>query len=102
MTGPIEIPQGGVLFVRVSNGFRVVFPAERWESGDGFSQRETVFQDGDGDAGEAEALRNALYEAFDSYARSKHRAGIVIEIRESWSSESIRDCHVSADNDSAD
>lgn len=100
MSGRIDIPQGGVLIVRVSNGFRVVFPAEPWESGDGFSQQEFVFQDGGGETGEAEALRSALYEAFDSYTRSKHRAGLVIEVRESHTAEGIKRDRSSADSDS--
>ena len=86
-----KIPDGGVLIVRVSNGWRVLTPALE----EGAAPLESVFQDQPSvpmehaDLVEAISLRDALYEAFDGWLRSKRRAGLVIEARSSWVQEDL-------------
>ena len=82
-----QLPNGAVLITRVFNGWKVSLPSDIEEG----NIREFVFQDG----GEAEdiavarSLQSALYEAFDGYLQSKHRAGIRIEVRASRTHEEL-------------
>jgi hypothetical protein len=77
-------PPDGVWIRRVTNGWHVV---SRHEEGD---LREVVYTDkeiamGDSsegrDSGEARSLHEALWDHFDTYMRSKYRAGLVISVQ---------------------
>jgi hypothetical protein len=77
------LPPDGVWVRRVDNGWYVV-------SRDEYGLREAVYTDkeipmGDLsaglDSGEARALHEALWEHFQPYMRTKHRAGLVISVQ---------------------
>ena len=77
-------PPDGVWIRRVANGWHVV---SRYDDG---GLREVVYTDteialGDYsaglDSGEARALVLALWDHFDSYMRSKYRAGLVVSVQ---------------------
>jgi hypothetical protein len=77
------VPLDGILIRRVINGWHVV------SRGDG-EQSETVYTDreipmGDfsegRDSAAARSLHEALWDHFDSYMMSKHRAGLVISVQ---------------------
>jgi len=72
-----RLQNGSVLITRVVNGWKVAIRSDFEDD----PPHEFVFQDGDGDEDMAIAvsLRSALYEAFDGYVQSKHRAGIRID-----------------------
>jgi hypothetical protein len=77
------LPPDGVWIRRVANGWHVV-------SRDEYGLREAVYTDkeipmGDLsaglDSGEARALHEALWEHFQPYMRTKHRAGLVMSVQ---------------------
>ena len=77
------VPLDGILIRRVINGWHVVIRGNGAQSEAVYTDKEIPMGDLSAglDSGEARALHEALWEHFQPYMRTKHRAGLVMSVQ---------------------